>query len=159
MSLIRLTNVLVSVILVSLFIPVLDGEPQDASANTVYTAYGEGNTWQNNWASSCRWINTPGHPDNSPCYRGVWSDTDTQFSQDAKVDEWAESWKWTCIQYCSNSWVVLAPAHAVQQALSYATVNHCCGVYIDGNPVNVRGGAWHWNPSLNPSFVWYTSQG
>jgi len=136
----------------------------EASANTVYGPYGDpGKTYQNNWASACRWVDTPGHADYSPCYRGIWSDTDTPSYYTAKVSEYAWQWRWVCIDdnNCGNDWDVLGSYPATQQAGSYATVNHCCGSWI-GVPLfyaDVHGQAQHWNVSLSTQTSWWTYDG
>ena len=132
------------------------------SANTAYGPNNEpGKTYQNNWDSDCRWFSTPGHPDHSGCYRGVWSDTDTPSAQTAKVSEWAWSYQWVCVGGCMNVWVEMLPVPKTQQATSYATVNHCCGSWngISEWPVNVYGQGQHWNVTVSGQVSWWTLGG
>lgn len=164
MSLVRVSNVSVPTILIGILVTVLLASPGVASANTAYSPYGDsGKTYQNNWASDCRWVDTPGHSDHTPCYKGIWSDTDTLSIYTAKVAEYAEQWQWACESddFCQNQWNVLGTWGAWQQAASYATVNHCCGHFIGVPlwPVDVHGQGQHWNVSLNAQYSWWTYDG
>lgn len=129
-----------------------------------------GKTYQNNWASNCRWwdgIHTDG---SDPCYKGVWSDTTSAFGSyyQVKVNEYAEHHNLSCYgsppyQVCQGIYTWFGSYPASSTGWGYATVNHYCGGWpfpCSGNqPINVRGYAHHWNLTVNPNTWWTTSDG
>ena len=140
--------------------------PPVVSADTQFGPYGDsGKTYQNNWAASCRWWAGPGifESDGDPCYRGVWSDTDTgTYAETAKVNEYAEHHGFTCQgQTCIGIYIFFGSYPASETASFYADVSHYYPGYLGNpsNPVDVRGYAHHWNLTFDSVNWWTTSDG
>lgn len=138
----------------------------DPNGETVYTGQGSGGTYQNNYADECQWYDyRSGSGD--PCWRGVYSFTDTPSGQTAYVYQMAAKQGDNCAAggwpggsgECGNWYHFFPPPYYYYEssASSFTSTTHYfCGYQSCGWPVNVVGYANHYNLTYSYSWYFYT---
>jgi hypothetical protein len=147
-------------------IPAMAIDVQPVAADTQYVYFngvyiGYGRTYQNNYRSSCYWYD--GTPSGSPCYQGIWSDTNLAQYGQVRLNEFAEHHDWSCYDYygvtCDSFYNKLLPEYD-QTGYTYLGTNgvhYYAGLFGGAYPVDVRGFARHYALSATPSWFWWTT--
>jgi len=135
----------------------------NARADTLWNYYGVGQTYQNNYRSSCMWYD--GRPGGTPCYQGVWSDTNGYAqgfgSSLMRVWERAMHHTFACPGEiaCFNFYRYFSPDPYDGFGVGYVSTNgvhYYPGNFQGAHPANVIGWAWHQNSTAAPNGWWYT---